>query len=462
MGFVRRLNSKELVGDPCAGAEVYPITATNAVYREGGENLEDILTNLGNKVDKNVVDDVTPNSTNNTIDISYTNNTSKSIEIANEGSGNAVTSIDVISDTKIKANKSATFLTNIQCASAPTIAEPGTPSVTASTSGATTTLTFDHLKGADGASATITSASASVSEDGGSPSVTVTAGGTPSARTFDFAFKNINGKDGQDSTFNAADITVSNETELLNAIAYSHGWYFTKYNNNASHLVNDTNSDTSGGESKTTGPCITRIHFASNISLTSNYTVNLAHCDIYGYSFDLNFKNVYLYISGRSAKFNELRLTALKSDGSNRTSGDSDVFTFFKIKGVIDTHSKFRFINCQFNNLFPRDTFIQYQRASAAANSQTTYSTYIDGFETHSNAENTINITEDGYTNTSSSSNNDGNHNIIITRRYSTFHITVNLTAHTKEVSRLIRDSSVTEGTLTGFNGQITGVNMYS
>ena len=67
MGFVRRLNSRDLVNDPCNGAEVYPITATNAVYREGsGENLEDILTRLGNQSDRKVVQD-----------ISYISNTNK-------------------------------------------------------------------------------------------------------------------------------------------------------------------------------------------------------------------------------------------------------------------------------------------------------------------------------------------------------------------------------------------------
>lgn len=77
MGFVRRLNSKELVGDPCSGAEVYPITATNAVYREGGENLESILTRLGNNADRKVVQNVT--STNGVITVTFTDGTSETI-----------------------------------------------------------------------------------------------------------------------------------------------------------------------------------------------------------------------------------------------------------------------------------------------------------------------------------------------------------------------------------------------
>lgn len=83
MGFVRRLNSKELVGDPCAGAEVYPITATNAVYREGGENLEDILTKLGNQTDRNVVQDISYVSNTNKLHKEFTDNTTEDIALPN-------------------------------------------------------------------------------------------------------------------------------------------------------------------------------------------------------------------------------------------------------------------------------------------------------------------------------------------------------------------------------------------
>ena len=57
MGFVMRLNSRDLVNDPKNGAEVYPITATNAVYRAGTDkNLEEILSELGNQIDGNLQD----------------------------------------------------------------------------------------------------------------------------------------------------------------------------------------------------------------------------------------------------------------------------------------------------------------------------------------------------------------------------------------------------------------------
>lgn len=84
MGFVRRLNSKELVGDPCAGAEVYPITATNAVYREGsGENLETILSRLGNSADRKVVQDISYESTGNKLHKEFTDNTTEDITLPN-------------------------------------------------------------------------------------------------------------------------------------------------------------------------------------------------------------------------------------------------------------------------------------------------------------------------------------------------------------------------------------------
>lgn len=443
MGFVMRLNSRDLVNDPKNGAEVYPITATNAVFREGGESLESILTRLGNNADRTVVSDVTPNSTDNTIDISYTNNTSKSIEIANEGSGNAVTSIDVISDTKIKANKSATFLTDIQCASAPTINEPGTPSVTATTSGTTTTLTFDHLKGADGASATITSASASVSEDGGSPSVTVTTGGTPSARTFDFAFKNINGKDGQDANtnFKAVDIIVTNIQEFLNAVAYSHGYYYTKYNNENSHLTTDTATDSKQGESVDTGICLTRIHLANNIKLTNAYpnaVVNLSHCEVYGHEFvfllDVTFK-----MKGRSAIFDCVKFEASTSFV------DNEVDTYFQIEGDMQSgeyvHSKYRFRSCQFNNSNISLSGQTFKFIKAVKTSgYDTLSIYINEFETHNSADCCLRIVE----NVNDEWHNQGNFNLIITSKLTTYPIYATMRVHTSETSRIIHDSSVT------------------
>ena len=517
MGFVMRLNSRDLVNDPKNGAEVYPITATNAVYRAGTDkNLEQILSELSNSADRKVIQDLEYLSNTNTLQISYTDNTTDNIQLLNwvrnvavtknnrtyiitvtpttgsastytielpnvttSGSGNGLSDISYDSSTNTITATKSNFLTDITCVSGSDINTVGTPSVTSSINGSTTTLTFHQLKGAkgdtgatgpqgpqgpagqngtngtNGTNATITGASASVSEDGGSPSCTVTLGGTASARTFNFAFKNINGKDGQDAdtNFNAVDITVSDESQFLNAIAYSHGYYYTKYNNTASHLTDDAATDISDGETKDTGSCLTRIHLAANIDLkniSTGYTVDLSHCEINGYSFDLNLWGKPLNIVGRSAKFNEIRFVCCSNQGTPRASGGSG-FTMFTMRGITATHSKFRFTNCQFNKIFSGDTFISY---ICAKDNGTTYSTYIDGFETNDTDQNEFNVTD----NYISGDFKDGNHNLIITRRYTTYAITVNMTAHTQMESRLLRDSSVTKGTLVG----VTDKNIYS
>lgn len=84
MGFVMRLNSRDLVNDPKNGAEVYPITATNAVYRAGTDkNLEQILSELSNNADRKVIQDLEYLSNTNTLQISYTDNTTDNIQLSN-------------------------------------------------------------------------------------------------------------------------------------------------------------------------------------------------------------------------------------------------------------------------------------------------------------------------------------------------------------------------------------------
>lgn len=84
MGFVMRLNSRDLVNDPKNGAEVYPITATNAVYRAGTDkNLEQILSELSNGIDRKVIQDLEYLSNTNNLQISYTDNTTEDITLPN-------------------------------------------------------------------------------------------------------------------------------------------------------------------------------------------------------------------------------------------------------------------------------------------------------------------------------------------------------------------------------------------
>ena len=78
MGFVVRLKRNQLVGGT-NNDEIYPITATNAVYREGGKNLEEILSELGSSSNRKVVEDITYTKPN--LNITYTTNESTSIPI---------------------------------------------------------------------------------------------------------------------------------------------------------------------------------------------------------------------------------------------------------------------------------------------------------------------------------------------------------------------------------------------
>lgn len=68
MGYVLRLKRNQLVGGN-NNDEIYPITATNAVYREGGKNLEDILTELGGAINRRTVVSFSYEETPNSGDI---------------------------------------------------------------------------------------------------------------------------------------------------------------------------------------------------------------------------------------------------------------------------------------------------------------------------------------------------------------------------------------------------------
>lgn len=84
MGHVIRLKRNQLVGG-VDSEPVYPITATNAVYR-GAKDLETILSELGADANKKVVRDVTYDDETSIITVAYTDDTTKTIEIQT-GSG---------------------------------------------------------------------------------------------------------------------------------------------------------------------------------------------------------------------------------------------------------------------------------------------------------------------------------------------------------------------------------------
>lgn len=97
------------------------------------------------------------------------------------------------------------YIKNVTAAAGSDINTVGTPSVTVTNSGTTSTLTFHKLKGATGATgpkgetgaaAGFGTPTATVDANVGTPSVTITASGANTAKVFNFAFKNLKGQKG--------------------------------------------------------------------------------------------------------------------------------------------------------------------------------------------------------------------------------------------------------------------------
>ena len=106
------------------------------------------------------------------------------------------------------------YIKKVTAAAGSDINTVGTPSVTVTNSGTTSTLTFHQLKGATGATgpkgdtgpqgprgetgaaAGFGTPTATVDANVGTPSVTISASGANTAKVFNFAFKNLKGQKG--------------------------------------------------------------------------------------------------------------------------------------------------------------------------------------------------------------------------------------------------------------------------
>lgn len=140
----------------------------------------------------------------------------------------------------------------IKCANGSDIATNGTPSVTASTSGTTTTFTFHQLKGATGATPTIKCANGTDISSVGEPSVTASTSGDTTTFTF-HKLKGATGATGQGLTYqwdgtkvrfgtvNNGSTTWGSYVDLKGATGSASAWLQTKDKGTDRTLVTPAN-----------------------------------------------------------------------------------------------------------------------------------------------------------------------------------------------------------------------------
>lgn len=294
MGYILRLKRNQLVGGN-NNDEIYPITSTNAVYREGGKNLEDILAELGNSINGKRVINVTYSEQDNSIQVTYSNGDTNNYVLPN-----CVKTVTLDSEQLI--------FTKID--------------------GTETTVTIPKSVTVDDKDAILNYSQKTTIANIGGTDIHVTL---PDKPTYDIKIEFY-------------DISVSSELEFFRAVAISWGYPI----NNIDNIKNCTNSNLvtslykyiEDGKLKTANAVNIRIHLTADITLSTCYTYNLQYCQtINGNSFKIKFSNT-ITLKGRGCNFEKVKF-------SFNINGSNNVYAF-SVDSDSGAHSKYYFDMCQF------------------------------------------------------------------------------------------------------------------
>ena len=253
MGWILRLKRKQLVGGT-GEDDIYPITSTGAVYNEAGKDLDTILRELQEAQYTKVLQEVTKDG--NTLQFSYTDNTTKNIQLPN-----AFTDVDL---TTSGGDNTITF----------TLADNTTKSIV---------ITAPEQEQADW-NQTDTNASDYIKNKPAIPvvdgvDIDVTSWGTAD----DFNYW----------TSNNSNITP-NKKSLLYAVGMSLYYQGTGV--------------------------YTRIHIKQDFAITTETALDTSNCEIIGHSRTLRMDSHSINLTGRYFKVTDLRLQRIADNASGDSS----------------------------------------------------------------------------------------------------------------------------------------------
>ena len=416
MGFVKRLNSKELVGDPCAGAEVYPITATNAVYREGGENLEDILSRLGNQVDRNVIQDISYISTSNKLHKEFTNGNTEDITLPNWIKNVTVTNSDrtyTITVTPTTGNASTYQITlpeieypvtDVKINNSSIVSNKVANIVTNSPYDASTNkiATMNDLSTNSNQKISAKNSSSQLVSFGENATIELIAG--DNVGILPDTTNNTITISSDKETLSCYDFTVTSWNGFKKAVARSLGWSDSDISSGDLEYMCSTKNPNANGT-------LTRIHFGSNFGSGSEVPkLNLSYATVYGY--DYNLKLYTLQINSPTCTFNRVKFW-FAAVGNNTPPDRIQI----KTPQTGYTHYKYNFEDCQFNRVSYRNGVSSFIKVDSITESDTVslklkYSMF--GCEGEVPASATSNYADIIFLNPSGGATNNGTANVIL------------------------------------------------